>query len=164
MTIAPSKTKIDQIPRKETYMKIKYTIVLSLAVALLVCVFAFYVYGQVLESPQISMFDANVSVSDGKIYDFLQKIEREELTLEWTTDGEIVALADGEMLFTISYDLNSLDNAIDLVNRLAVPESYRWIADDLNFLLTPLRMQVKAANSFFYNVVPLKFSLSVNTG
>ena len=164
MTIAPSKTKIDQIPRKETCMKIIYAIVLSLAVALLVCVFTFYVYTQVLESPQISMLDANVTVSGGKIYDFLQKIEAEEITLVWTTDGEVTALADGEMLFTISYDLESLGNAIGLVDRLAVPEHLRWIADGLNLLLTPLRIQVRETNSFFYNVVPLKFSLSVKTG
>ena len=145
-------------------MKTKYAIVLSLAVAFLACVFTFYVYMQVLESPQISMFDANVSVSGGKIYDFLQKIEREELTLEWATDGEVTALADGEMLYTISYDLDSLDHAIDLVDRLAIPESYRWLADSLIFLSTPLRLQANAVNKFFYDVVPLRFSLSVNTG
>lgn len=137
---------------------------LSLAVALLVCVFTFSVYKLVLDSPHISVLDANVTVSSGEIYDFLNRIEAEEGTLEWTTDGEVTALADGKMLFTISYDLESLGNTIDLANRMAVPESYRWLADGLIFLSTPLRLQAKAANSFFYDVVPLKLSLSVNTG
>lgn len=145
-------------------MQRKYAIVLSLAVASLVCVFTFSIYKLVLESPPISLLNASFTVSSGEIYDFLQKIAVDEATIEWTTDGEVTALADGKKLATISYDLESLGNATDLVEKLAVPESYRWMADGLKFLLTPLRIQVIASNWFFYNVVPLKFSLSVKAG
>ena len=141
-------------------MQRKYAIVLSLAVAMLVCVFTFSIYKLVLESPPISLLDASYTVSSGEIYDFLQKIEAEEATLEWTTNGEVTALADGKKLATISYDLESLGNTTGLVEKLAVPEPYRWMVDILKIPLIPLRM----SNWFYYNVVPLKFSLSVKAG
>jgi hypothetical protein len=145
-------------------MQRKYVIMLSLAVAMLVCLFTFGIYKLVLGSPPISLLNASFTVSSGDIYDFLNKVEVEEMTVQWITNGEIEALADGKVLLRLSYDLKSLANAIDLGERLAVPKSSRWMVDTVKFLLTPLRKQLIASNAFFYDVLPLKFSLSVNTG
>lgn len=145
-------------------MQRKYAIMLSLAVAMLVCVFTFSIYKLVLGSPPISLPVVNYTVSNGELYDLLQKIEAEEATITWNTNGEITALADGKKLAAISYDLDSLGKTIDLVEKMAVPESSRWMVDTTKFLTTPLRRHIIATNSFFYHIVPVKFSFSIKTG
>ena len=61
-------------------MQRKYVIMLSLAVAMLVCMFTFGIYKLVLGSPPISLLNASFTVSSGDIYDFLNKVEVEEMT------------------------------------------------------------------------------------
>jgi len=129
---------------------------------LIVCavIVSAYVIYFILGRPPIPLPAVKYTVSQGsRINDIIKATESDRVTITWVTSGKIEALADGQSMAGISYDMDSLDNSLALVEKFALPRDTQVLIKNINRIFPPSRTIPKIAVGFFYYVIRLKLTV-----
>ncbi len=128
-----------------------------------------------IAKPVIVLPPVTVSLpADHPLQNYLTLLKIRQLDVTLRTNGRLSLAADGQRLGFLSYNLDSLRNAMELASRLLLPQSVGAAALGLTtpllllvcfpFLLPPFAWNLVMAGLWAYFIIPVEFTLRLTGG
>jgi hypothetical protein len=132
-----------------------------LLIAFGVIVIAYGIYF-ILGRPAVPLPAFHYTVSQGnQLYDSVKATESDKVTITLVSNGEIEAISNGRSLANITYNLQSLNNAVNLAAKYLIPAKTQNTITTISKFCPLVRILPKTIEFFFYHVIRLRLTLVI---